>query len=463
MDIRYDAEITEQIERVRRYNADTVRRAYIYTFGCQQNEADSEHLLGLAHAMGYATADTPEEADLILVNTCAIREHAELRALSAVGSCKKLRERRPDLILGVCGCMTAQEHRIGELRMRYPYVDFTLDPASLHRLPAAVAAVLQNREAGRDRRRLFLTGGEQPELAEGVPQLRAARHRAWVSIMYGCNNFCSYCVVPYVRGRERSRRPEDIEAEVRALIDDGCRDITLLGQNVNSYRGGCDFAALLARLASLPGDFTLRFMTSHPKDVSPALIDVFGRYPKIAPHFHLPLQSGSDRILQAMNRRYDTAHYLQTVEDLRAARPDTALTSDIIVGFPGETDEDFEATLSMLRQVRFDMVYSFLYSPRKGTPAAAMEQQIDPAAKGARMQRLLALQDEIALEYNRAAVGQTLRVLIDGQDKDGGLYSGRTGQNKLVHVAATDRDIGEFRMVKIERAEPYAMVGTLQK
>ncbi|MBO5755366.1 MAG: tRNA (N6-isopentenyl adenosine(37)-C2)-methylthiotransferase MiaB, partial [Clostridia bacterium] len=328
---------------------------YVATFGCQQNEADSERLYGLALTLGYEKAQAAEDASLILTNTCAIREHAELKALSVVGSYKHIKEKNPDLLIGVCGCMTAQEHRVDTLKKRYPYVDFTLEPGAIADLPIAIATRFMGG------RRLFFLDGEDTALLP-LPVERESAHRAWVSIMYGCNNFCSYCIVPYVRGRERSRPADDIIREVKELVAAGAKDITLLGQNVNSYRGEYDFPTLLEKLDEIEGEYVLRMMTSHPKDASDRLVEVIAKGKHIEPHFHLPLQSGSDGILKAMNRKYDAARYLSVVDKLRAARPDIALTSDIIVGFPGETEEDFDATLAILERVKFDSVYSFIYS-----------------------------------------------------------------------------------------------------
>ena len=426
---------------------------YVTTFGCQQNEADSEKLYGLALSLGYEKADTPESASLILTNTCAIREHAELKALSVVGSYKHIKEKNPDLLIGVCGCMTAQEHRVDTLKKRYPYVDFTLEPGAIADLPIAIA----NRLVGG--RRLFFLDAEDTALLP-LPTERETAHRAWVSIMYGCNNFCSYCIVPYVRGRERSRPAADIIREVKELVAAGTKDITLLGQNVNSYHGEYDFPTLLEKLDAIEGEYVLRMMTSHPKDASDRLIEVIGKAKHIAPHFHLPLQSGSDRILKAMNRKYDTARYLSVAEKLRAARPDIALTSDIIVGFPGETEEDFEATLAVLERVKFDSVYSFIYSPRKGTPAAEMENQIPPAVQSERFRRLLDLQAQISYEKNLPYEGGVYRVLIDGPSKtDEKVFSGRTDSGKLVHLSAEGLTMGRFYTVKMEKAEAFALYG----
>lgn len=433
-------------------------RAFVLTFGCQQNVADSEKLSGMAKEMGYEITDAPEGADLILVNTCAIREHAEKRALSIVGQYKHLKEQNRALIIGVCGCMVVQEHRREQLKKSYPYVDFVLGTSVLHRLPEVLAKKLA------EKRRLF-GDAEEHTVAEDVPILRESDYRAWVSIMYGCNNFCSYCIVPYVRGRERSRAPEDVIAEVKDLVAKGYKDITLLGQNVNSYgKGeahGVDFAELLSRLDALEGDFVLRFMTSHPKDATKRLVDVMAAGKHIARHFHLPLQSGSDAILQKMNRHYDKAAYLEILDYMREKMPDIAVTSDIIVAFPGETDADFEDTLTMLRRVGFDMLYSFIYSPRKGTPAAVMPDQIPKAVANERFARLLALQEEIALEKNQPMLGTVQRVLCDGVSKtDKGMLSGRNGQNKIVFFEDDGTAAGEWITVRIDRVAPFALYGT---
>ncbi len=453
----------EYIARMRRENdavfSDTGRRrgAFVLTFGCQQNEADSEKLAGLCEAMGYAIVGVPADADLIVVNTCAIREHAEQKALSIVGQYKHLKAKNPSLVIAVCGCMVVQEHRKHDIKFRYPYVDFTFGTSSLHRFPQLLCEKL---EKGK---RLYCTEEAEYLVAEDLPIRRESDYRAWVSIMYGCNNFCSYCIVPYVRGRERSREMPKIIEEVRGLVADGYRDITLLGQNVNSYAKDSgypyDFADLLSELDKIEGDFVLRFMTSHPKDADRKLIDVMAASRHIAHQFHLPMQSGSDAVLKAMNRRYDRARYLDIVQYMREKMPDVTITSDIIVGFPGESEEDFEGTLEMLRTVRFDMLYSFIYSPRKGTPAAEME-QIDPAVKSVRFERLLAVQNEIGLEKNQALVGCTLRVLCDGVSKNNeALYSGRNAGNKIVFFEGTAADTGKFIDVLIERTDPYALYG----
>ena len=455
------------IERVRKQTEQLAAElgrtplAYVMTFGCQQNEADSEHLAGLCCAMGYEMTNQMQDADLILVNTCAIREHAEKKALSQIGECKHLKAKKPHLFIGVCGCMVTQEHRKEDIKHRYPYVDVVLGTSSLHRLPQLIW------DRRRKNRRLFCPEETEYLVAEGLPVHRESSYRAWVSVMYGCNNFCSYCIVPYVRGRERSRRPEDIIAEVKELVADGYRDITLLGQNVNSYGKDAsaeyDFADLLSDLDAIEGDFTLRFMTSHPKDASRKLIDVIAASRHISHHFHLPLQSGSDRILSVMNRHYDRERYLSIVDYMKEKIPDVTLTSDIIVGFPGESEEDFEDTMEMLRRVEFDMLYSFIYSPRKGTPAAKME-QVDEKVKSERFARLLELQNRLATEKNQPLVGKTLRILCDGVSKNNpSVYAGRTDGNKIVFFEGQEEDTGRFVHVQIERADAFALYGKIVK
>ena len=453
----------QALAAVRAYTAEyTVRhgeapRCFVLTFGCQQNVADSEKLSGMAVEMGYMLTDDPSSAALILINTCAIREHAEIKALSTVGQYKHLREKNPELLIGICGCMVAQPHRLEQLKRSFPYVSFVLGTSVLHRLPETVAKVL------REKKRAF-SSAEECVIAEGIPVVRESGYRAWVSIMYGCNNFCSYCIVPYVRGRERSREPQDVIAEVRELVQAGYRDITLLGQNVNSYgkgrADGYDFASLLADLDKIEGDFLLRFMTSHPKDANRRLIDVMASGKHIARHFHLPLQSGSDSVLARMNRRYDREKYLQTLDYMREKMPDIVVTSDIIVGFPGESDADFEDTLSMLSRARFDMIYSFIYSPRKGTPAAEMEDQIPRPVQNERFDRLLALQEGIALAANEPMLNTRVRVLCDGKSKtDAQMLSGRTSGNKIVFFPDDGTAAGEFAEIEIDRVAPFALYG----
>lgn len=461
-------EIEKQLEYMKQIKSENdrfatlhgIRRgAYIETFGCQQNEADSERIAGMAKAMGYEILTSPENAYLIVVNTCAIREHAEKRALSIIGQFKHIKAKNPELIIAVCGCMVTQEHRVNDIKFRYPYVDIVFATASVHRLPELIKRKL---DVGK---RLYCTDDEYA-VAEGLPIHRESTYRAWVSVMYGCNNFCTYCIVPYVRGRERSRKREDIIAEVRELVRLGYRDITLLGQNVNSYGKDLgtdyDFADLLDELAHIEGDFLLHFMTSHPKDATRKLVDVIAQNDRIAKQFHLPLQSGSNGILKAMNRHYDLEKYLEMIDYMREKIPDIVITTDIIVGFPGETEEDFEATLEALKRVRYDMIFSFIYSPRKGTPAAEMKDQVPPDVQSERFSRLLATQNEIAYEINQKHFGQTMRVLCDGESKnDPKVMCGRTEGNKIVLFSGNASDTGKYLNVKITKCDTFALTGEL--
>lgn len=429
---------------------------FIQTFGCQQNEADSERLAGLCEAMGYIRTSAPDDALLILVNTCAIREHAEKKALSIIGQYKHIKDANPDVVIGVGGCMVTQEARAAKLKMSYPYVSFTFDTGALHKVPSLVLNAMEKGS------RKFVLSDEW-NITEGLPIARESKHMAWLSIMYGCNNFCSYCIVPYVRGRERSRRAEDIIEEAKQLIADGARDITLLGQNVNSYAGGdgCDIAELLHRIAALDGDFRLRFMTSHPKDASDRLIEAMATEEKVVKHFHLPVQSGSNEILRRMNRKYTAEVYLEKIAKLRAAVPDVSITSDIIVGFPGETEEDFEGTLRMLEAARYDMIFSFIYSPRNGTPAAKMEDQVPHEVSTARFERLLAMQNKISDERNERFLGRRLRVLVEDVSKnDENMLTGRGDPVRPVHFAggASGRElIGQFVDVEVTGVSTFCL------
>ena len=451
-----EEEIRRQLETAEIYGNRYPGGKYrVECFGCQQNEADAERIAGIAEAMGYVPAEGREDADLIVINTCAVREHAELRALSNTGGLKKLKKKNPGLIIAVCGCMAQEQSRTDQLMGSYPYVDIVFGTDRIHTLPELVSKVRERRE------RIFAVTraphSEFGNIAEGLPAVRPVRHRAWLSVMYGCDNFCSYCIVPYVRGRERSRRERDVLDEARAYIADGAKEITLLGQNVNSYRGeeGFDFPSLLLAVCELEGDFRVRFMTSHPKDCSDRLIEAC-RHPKAAPHIHLPFQSGSDRILKLMNRHYTVSQYLERVETIRRVLPDAALTTDVICGFPGETEWDFEGTLEVVRQSRFDMIFTFLYSPRPGTRAAEMEDQVPHEVKVRRFGALSELENSIARENNEALVGSVQRVLCD---EAGEICTGRSGQNKPVSFTSASARVGEFTDVVIKSAEAYRLCG----
>ncbi len=431
--------------------------AFVDTYGCQQNEADSERIRGMLADCGYGLTDREEGADVIVLNTCAIREHAEQRVFGNVGALTHTKRRHPRQKIFLCGCMMGQDHVVQRIRHSYPHVDGVFNPHHLWRFPELLLQVLATGK------RVYAVEDSAGNIAEGIPVVRGNGLKAWVSIMYGCNNFCSYCIVPYVRGRERSRQPEDILEEIRGLLAQGYKDITLLGQNVNSYGKdlglGIDFADLMAQIAQLPGDFWLRFMTSHPKDATKKLFDVMASHPKVAKQFHLPFQSGNDRILKAMNRHYDRAQYLKLVEYGKSVMPELVLTSDVIVGFPGETEEEFEDTISLIELVHYDALFTFIYSPRKGTPAAEMEDPTPKADKNRRFDKLVDTQNRISQEIHKAYVGRTLRVLVDG--KDGDQLTARTEGGRLVRFPGSDGLIGQFAWVEITGNTTWSLVGQL--
>lgn len=432
------------------------KKAAVQTYGCQQNEADSERISGWLSLCGYEITEDALQADLVIINTCAIREHAELRVLSGTGQLKKQKEKNKDMLIGICGCMIQEKHRREQIKKSYPYVDFVFGTDMLHRVPEILQSALLS-----SKRVSFIT--EKPHndfgvISEDTPVNRLSDYKAWVSIMNGCNNFCTYCVVPYVRGRERSRSYNEIMKEVSGLIKDGYKDITLLGQNVNSYCGEKSFPHLLRDIAALDGDFWLRFMTSHPKDASSELVDIIAENEKIARHFHLPFQAGNDRILSLMNRRYTKQQYLEKALEIKEKVKGVSITTDVICGFPTETEKEFLDTLDVVEKVGFDMIYTFVYSPRKGTPAADMEGQVPHEEKVRRFQALTELQNKNALENNKNLIGQTLKVLSDGENK--GIYTGRSSQNKVVSL---DKPVekGVFADVKIADAQPYALIGNI--
>ena len=445
-------------ESLSRLFKDETPTYYIETFGCQQNEADSQRLAGICRLCGYTECNDINDAKLILFNTCAIREHAEKKALSIIGETKHIRQKDSRVIIGVGGCMVSQKARADKLKASNPYVSFTFDTGAIHQVPSLILGAVKG-----EKRKFIIS--DNFGIAEGIPFYNPTPYKAWLSIMYGCNNFCSYCIVPYVRGRERSRTPEDIIAEARQLVENGAKDITLLGQNVNSYGkdlGGMGIAELMREICKIDGDFRLRFMTSHPKDASDELIAVMAEEEKIVKHFHLPVQSGSDRILKAMNRHYDREKYLTIMEKIKKAMPDCSITSDIIVAFPGETEEDFCDTLSLLEEVRYDMIFSFIYSPRNGTPAAAMEGQIDRAVANDRYARLLALQDKVTDERNARFVGRTMKVLCEEVSKtDSSMMTGRGETPRPVHFKGDENLIGRFVNVKITKSDLFSLNGEI--
>ncbi|MCI8554018.1 MAG: tRNA (N6-isopentenyl adenosine(37)-C2)-methylthiotransferase MiaB [Clostridiales bacterium] len=436
---------------------DSVPLACVRTYGCQQNVADSERLKGMLAGMGFGFTEKAEAADLILFNTCAVREHAEDRVFGNVGALKNLKRRRPSLVVGLCGCMVQQEHVTEKLRKSYPFVDLVFGTHVLHRLPELLERVV------RGNGRVFERPVEDGVIAEGLPVRRDGGFKAFLPIMYGCNNFCTYCVVPYVRGRERSRDPGLIVEEARGLIAEGVRDITLLGQNVNSYgRGeahGVDFPTLLRRINALEGDFLIRFMTSHPKDATPALFETIAECEKVSRHFHLPFQSGSSRVLRRMNRGYTREQYLGLIETARRLVPDIAFTSDVIVGFPGETRGDFEQTLDLIRQVEFVSLYTFLFSPRRGTPAATMEDPVPAQEKAAWFQEMTALQETIAAQRLAGMVGQRRRALIESEDD--GYLEARLPENIVIRTQGDASAVGHYATVEITGARSWILSGRL--
>lgn len=434
--------------------------AYVHSYGCQGNVSDGEKLKGMLADMGYGFCDQAEQADLVLFNTCAIRENAEDRIFGNVGALKRWKAQSPKHKLLLCGCMMQQPHIVEKLKQSYPYVDLIFGTHVIHQLPELLLSVLQQHK------RVFYTPESDGVIAEGLPIRRDGTLKAWVPIMYGCNNFCTYCIVPYVKGRERSRQPEAILAEVRQLVEQGYKEITLLGQNVNSYGKTLEhpisFAQLLTQIDAIPGDFRIRFMTSHPKDATKELFDVMAKSQKICHHLHLPVQCGSDRILQAMNRRYTVEQYLGLIDYARSVMPDISFTTDIIVGFPGETLEDFQGTMELLKKVRYDSLFSFIYSKRVGTKAASMPDDTPHSVKSDRLQQLLALQRTIGEEVLSEYVGKTLRILVDGTGKSGeGYLTGRTDQYLIVDFPGDSALIGQFVTVKITKALNWALLGEL--
>jgi len=433
-------------------------KAYVETYGCQQNEADSERIRGILIECGYETADTAEGADVVVMNTCAIREHAEQRVFGNLGALTHTKRRHEGQKIFLCGCMAGQTVVTDRIKKSYPHVDGVFSTHHLWQFAEILYKVLTGGK------RVFYIEDEPGSIAEGLPQARDNKLKAWVSIMYGCNNFCTYCIVPYVRGRERSRQPEDILAECRSLIESGTKEITLLGQNVNSYGKdlscGVDFADLLQAICQIPGEFLIRFMTSHPRDAGKKLFDTMAANPKIAKQLHLPFQSGSSRVLKAMNRHYDREKYLEAVNYAKSVMPDLVLTSDVIVGFPGETAEEFEETLTLIEQVRYDSLFTFIFSPRPGTPAAKMEDPTPKDEKNRRFDRLCALQNSISEQIHQSYVGKVMRCLVDGTDKE--LLTARTEGGRLVRFAGCSDLVGTYQNLKITGSNTWSLTGQLE-
>ena len=436
---------------------DRTPKAYVETYGCQQNEADSEKLRGYLTQCGYAIAQEAEGADVVIMNTCAIREHAEQRVFGNLGALTHTKKRHPAQKIFLCGCMAGEQKVSDRIKKSYPFVDGVFSTHHLWQFPEILWNVLNRKK------RQFYVQDEPGSISEGIPQVRDNTLKAWVSIMYGCNNFCTYCIVPYVRGRERSRKKEDILAECRDLIARGYKDITLLGQNVNSYgkdlQENVDFSDLLAEIAAIEGEFLIRFMTSHPRDAGKKLFDTMAANPKIAKQLHLPFQSGSSRVLKAMNRHYDREKYLELVNYAKSVMPGLVLTSDVIVGFPGETEEEFEETISLIEQVRYDSLFTFIFSPRTGTPAASMDDPTPKEEKSRRFDKLCAVQNSISEQIHQDYIGKTFRCLVDGCDK--GLLTARTEGGRLVRFEGSETLIGTFCDLTVTGSTTWSLTGTL--
>lgn len=434
--------------------------AFVHTYGCQGNVSDGERIKGILGQAGYGFTDNEEEADLILYNTCAIREHAEDRIYGNVGAIKKLKKSNPNLIIALCGCMMQQQRVADKIKKSYPFVNLVFGTHVIHKIPELLYRVLCTGK------RVFACDDSDGVIAEPLPVRRDGTVKGWLPIMYGCNNFCSYCIVPYVRGRERSRRPEDIIAEAKELISMGCKDITLLGQNVNSYGKSlqCDinFAKLLQQINDLEGDFIIRFMTSHPKDCTKELLDTMARCEKVAKHLHLPFQSGNNRVLREMNRGYTREQYLELARYARQVMPGLSMTSDVIVGFPGETYEEFRDTLTLIDEVKFTSLYTFIFSSRPGTKAASMPDPVSREEKGVWFRELTDLQEKIAGERTAKMKGETYTVLCEGYAKEG-VLNGRTQGNIMIEFPEVEgKDVlGKFCRVKVTEPLTWIVRGEL--
>ena len=469
-------------------------KACVVTFGCQQNEADSERIKGMLSCMGYDIIDADMTSDItgvrgkyneseknknsplascsvIIMNTCAVREHAELKAFSRTGQLKHYKNKNKDLVIGICGCMVEQEHVLDYIKKSFPYVDFVFGTRSINKFPEIFFETLNAKKRVLRKENII-----EDIIDEDIPVRRDSSFKAWVSVMYGCDNFCSYCVVPYVRGRERSRSKDKILEEMRELISEGYKDITLLGQNVNSYKDPVNpnytFTDLLGDIVKIDGDYWIRFLTSHPKDVPDRLITLMGETEKLAKHFHLPVQAGSDRILKAMNRKYTRENYLESMRKLKETVKDISLSSDIIIGFPGETEEDFKETLDIIEKAEFDNIFPFIYSKRKNTPAEKMEDKTSRKEKTDRFARLIKLQNEISVKKNKEYVGKTVKVIVESEyknenDNNNGnqgenkYLAGRSSTYKLVIFEGKTDLIGSFVNVKINEGKLHGLYGEI--
>ena len=437
--------------------------ACVVTYGCQQNVADSEHIKGMLEAMGYGFTEERTEAKLIIFNTCAVREHAEDRVFGNVGALKKYKLANPDVVIALCGCMMQQQHIAEKIKKSFPFVDLVFGTHVVYKVPELIYSALTKN------RRVFELPDVDGVIAEGIPVKRDNDKKAWIPIMYGCNNFCSYCIVPYVRGRERSREVKDVVAEFKSLVDDGYKEITLLGQNVNSYGKDLEpkvsFSELLRMLNELDGDFRIRFMTSHPKDCTKELIETMAECDKVATHLHLPFQSGNDRVLKAMNRSYTREKYLSLINYAKELMGDElSITSDIIVGFPGETYEEFCDTKSLVEEIKATSLFTFIYSARKGTPAAEMDDPVPYEEKSKWMRELLALQERISGEQMALHKGMVFKCFVYGKGKQGDNYlAARTDGNLIIEFVGDEGLIGTFQKIKVTEPLTYVMLGELER
>jgi len=433
---------------------------HIITYGCQMNEHDSEKLAGMLENMNYKYTEELKNADIILLNTCIIRENAELKVFGKLGELKKYKRENPNLIIGVGGCMMQQDAPVDEIYKKYRHVDLIFGTHNIHHLPDLIKKIEENRE------RVVEVWDEEEGLIPDLPSKRESDHSAWISIIQGCNNFCTYCIVPYVRGRERSRPLVSIVEEAERLTEEGVKEITLLGQNVNSYGNDLDeeinFPLLLEELNKVENLKRIRFMTSHPRDFSENLLDKIKNLDKVAKHIHLPVQSGSNKVLKEMNRGYTREYYLETVKNIQEEIPEAAVSTDFIVGFPGESEEDFEDTIELVKELRFDMAYTFIYSPRSGTPASRREDQVPDKIKKERLNRLMELQNKISYEKNQELVGTKQKILVTGpSSSDQEVYQGRTEGNKICFIDKSPELIGEVVEVKINSAKSWTLDGTV--
>ena len=431
------------------------RTFHITTFGCQMNEHDSEIIDGLLTERGFSSVKERKDASIVIINTCSVRDNADKRFFGTLGQLKKRKESDPSFIVCVCGCMMQQQRVVDIIKAKYPWVDVIFGTNSIHHIPELIEKVSMEKE------KLVDIIENTEEIVEGLPAKRLFKHKALVNIMFGCNNFCTYCIVPYTRGREKSRRPEAILAEVRELVDDGVKEIMLLGQNVNSYDGdGTSFAELLKMINEIDGLERIRFMTSNPKDLSDELIEAFTVCDKLCHNLHLPIQSGSNRVLKKMNRKYTREDYLKLIKKLRIRVPDITLSTDIIVGFPGETNEDFEETLSLVKEVEYDSAFTFIYSIRKGTPAEKFDNQVEESEKHRRFDLLVSTVNEISEKKNKVYQDRIEKILVDGVSKNNKLMlTGRTDGFKLVNFAGKKDMIGSLVDVRITDAKTFSLLG----